>query len=332
MRILILGGTVFLGRALVEAALRRGHAVTLFNRGRSNPGLFPQVEELHGDRDSDLATLEGRRWEAVIDTSGYLPRVVRRSAELLAGAVDQYTFISSLSVYANPSLPGLDEGAPLARLADETVETVDGETYGPLKALCEKAVQEGLPGRALILRPGLIVGPYDPTDRFTYWPHRVAQGGEVLAPGRPGRAIQFIDVRDLAEWNIRLLEAGKTGVYNANGPEPRPSMAALLDTCRSVSVSPSRFTWVDEAFLLEQGVEPWMQMPLWVPESDPEAAGFFGFDVSKALAAGLTFRPLAETVSATLAWDATRPPARPWRAGISRDREAELLSAWHATT
>jgi len=261
MRYLILGGTVFLGRALVQAALARGHSLTLFNRGQSNPDLFPKVEQLHGDRATDLSALQGRHWDAVIDTCGYVPRIVRLSAEALAGATDHYTFISSLSVYADTSQPGTDESAPVGTLEDETVEQVTGETYGPLKALCERAVEQTLPGRALVIRPGLIVGPFDPTDRFTYWPHRVAQGGEVLAPGRPARPVQFIDVRDLAEWTLDMVEAKRTGVYNADGPAQPLPMEQLLDTCKIVSGSAARFTWASEEFSAEQQVEAWSQMP-----------------------------------------------------------------------
>lgn len=326
MKILILGGTVFLGRALVEAAQSAGHTVTLFNRGHSNPGLFPQVERLVGDRNESLAALQDRRWDAAVDTNGYFPRQVRQMAGLLSTAVGHYTFISSLSVYADTSQPGLTETAPLAKLTDETVEQVTGETYGPLKALCEQAANQSMPGRCLILRPGLIVGPNDPTDRFTYWPHRVAQGGKVLAPGRPDRRVQFIDVRDLAEWSLAMLEAGQQGVYNANGPAQPLTMGEVLESCRAASKNDARFTWASETYLLDQKVEPWSQMPLWVPESDPELAGFFAFDSQKAIAAGLNFRPLAVTVRDTLAWDATRPAEHAWRAGISREREAELLA------
>jgi 2'-hydroxyisoflavone reductase len=328
MEILILGGTVFLGRALVEAALNNGHRLTLFNRGHTNPGLFPQVERLTGDRAGDLSALGGRRWEAVIDTCGYVPRLVRRSAELLAGSVQHYTFVSSLSVYADTSQTGIDESAPVGVIDDPTVEEVNGETYGPLKALCEQAAEAAMPGRVLVVRPGLIVGPHDPTDRFTYWPRRVAQGGEVLAPGRPERAVQFIDVRDIAEWTISMVEAGNTGVYNADGPHQHLSMGDLLETCRDTSGGEAAFTWVSEAFLLEQGVEPWTEMPLWVPDSQPENAGFFAFDSRKAVAEGLSYRPLAETVRATLEWDAAQPADRKLRAGISRQREAELLERW----
>lgn len=330
MRILILGGSVFLGRALVEVALMRGHNLTLFNRGQSNPDLFPQVEQLHGDRAADLSVLRGRHWDAVIDTCGYVPRIVRLSAEALTGATDHYTLISSLSVYADVSQPGLDESAPVGTLQDETVEQVTGETYGPLKALCERAVEQTWPGRTLVIRPGLIVGPFDPTDRFTYWPHRVAQGGEVLAPGRPARCLQFIDVRDLAEWTLHMVERKQTGVYNADGPlQPLP-MEELLNACWAVSDSKASLTWVSEEFLAEQKVEGWSQMPLWVPESDPSNAGFFAFDNRKAVAAGLVFRHVQETVRATLEWDATRPADHVWRAGLTRKREAELLEAYGA--
>jgi 2'-hydroxyisoflavone reductase len=328
MHILILGGTVFLGRTLVEAALARGDTVTLFNRGQSNPGLFPGVEEIHGDRKVDLSPLAGRRWDALIDTCGYVPRVVRMSAEALKDAVGHYTFISSLSVYAEANRPGVDENGRLANMPDETVEEITGETYGPLKVLCERAVEAILPERSLLIRPGLIVGPHDPTDRFTYWPARVAQGGEVLAPGRPGRGVQFIDVRDLAEWTLQMIAAGQTGPYNANGPARPLPMGDLLEVSRLLSRSDAHFTWASEAFLLACQVGPWMEMPLWIPESDPESAGFFAFDSRKAIAQGLRFRPLEETVRATLEWEVTRAADHTWRAGLSRAREAELLERW----
>ncbi len=328
MKILILGGTVFLGRHLVDAALARGHDVTLFNRGQHNPDWFPLVEKLRGDRASDLSALAGRRWDRVIDTSGYVPRIVRRSAEALADAVDHYTFISTLSVYADVSRRGVDETAPVGTLADPSVEEITGETYGPLKALCEQVAEAALPERALIVRPGLIVGPYDPTDRFTYWPARVAQGGEVLAPNRPEHPTQFIDARDLAEWTMRLAEAGQTGVFNATGADEPLTLGAVLDTARDVSGSEATLTWVSEDFLLEQGVQPWSELPLWIPESDPSMAGFNHVSIARALATGLTFRPLADTVRDTLAWDAMRLSDTPRRAGLTREREAAVLAAW----
>lgn len=330
MKLLILGGTSFLGRHLVEIAQARGHTLTLFNRGQRNPDLFPDIERLRGDRDGDLTALHGHTWDAAIDTSGYFPRIVRASAELLADAVSHYTFVSSISVYSDVSIIGIDESAPVGALADPTVEEITGETYGPLKALCEQAVEQSLPDHALIIRPGLIVGPYDPTDRFTYWPHRVAQGGEVLAPARPDYLVQIIDARDLASWILTMVEAHQTGVYNATGPAHPLTLGNVLDTCRTVSGSDAHTTWVAEQFLLDQHVEPWMQLPLWVPESDPANAGFSAINCHRAIAAGLTFRPLAGTVRDTLAWDATRPPDHEWRAGITREREAELLQAWHA--
>ena len=328
MKILILGGTVFLGRHLVEAALARGHEVTLFNRGQHHPGLFPDVEKLRGDRDGNLDALRGRRWDAVVDTCGYVPRVVRASADLLAGAVKHYTFISSLSVYADTREPGIDESAPVGKLQDETVEEITGETYGPLKALCEQAAERAMPGRVLNARPGLIVGPHDPTDRFTYWPARVARGGDVLAPGRPDRRIQFIDVRDLSEWIVRAVEHNLTGVYNANGPDDPLSMGQLLETSKRISGSDATFVWGAEHFLIDSGVQPWSEVPLWIPESDSDAAGFFAFDCRKAITAGLTFRSLEDTVRDTLEWTVSRLEIGDWRAGLKPEREKELLEAW----
>lgn len=325
MKILIIGGTRFLGRALVNSALAHGHLLTLFNRGQSNPGLFPEVEHLTGDRANDLSTLEGRRWDAVIDTCGYEPGVVRRSAELLAEAVDRYVFISSISVYADVSKPGVDELAPVEKLPVGADETFAIEKYGALKALCEQVVEQALPGRALIIRPGLIVGEYDPTDRFTYWPWRVSRGGEVLAPNRPEHQTQFIDVRDLAEWIVRMVEEAHSGVYNATGLYEPVTMGKLLETSRSISGSDARFTWVSEAFLLENKVEPWKDMPLYLPESDPAYAGADQISIQKALQAGLTFRSMEDTIRSTLSWAKSRPADHAWRAGLASEREAELL-------
>lgn len=338
MNILIIGGTIFVGRALVEAALPRGHRLTLFNRGKTNPGLFAEaefsaaVETINGDRASDLALLQGRYWDAVIDTCGYVPRIVRQSAQALAESVGHYTFVSSISVYADTSQPGVTEDAPVGKLADESVEKVDGETYGPLKALCEQAVEAEFPGRTLIIRPGLIVGPYDRSDRFTYWPARLARGGEVLAPGRPERGIQFIDVRDMAEWIIRLIEQKQTGIYNADGQPETVNMEQLLLACRDAAACDAHFTWVEDAFLLEQNVGPWMELPLWIPENDPQAGGFFAVSVEKATRSGLTYRPLAEIVQSTLAWAQTRPADHEWSAGMKAEREAEVLLAWKQKT
>jgi 2'-hydroxyisoflavone reductase len=328
MNLLILGGTIFLGRHLAESALRRGHTVTLFNRGQHNPELFPEVEKLRGDRATDLDPLKGREWDAVIDTCGYFPRVVRNSAEMLRDSVGHYTFISSISVYPDFSKPGMDEAAPVGTLEDPTVEEVTGETYGPLKALCEQAVEEALPGRTLNIRPGLIVGPFDPSDRFTYWPRRVAQGGDVLAPAGPDFPVEIIDARDLAEWNLDMVEQGKTGVYNATGPDYTLTLGKVLETCKEVSGSDARFVWMDEKFLLDHEVGPWMELPLWVSGDDVD--GFSKIDCRRAIAAGLRFRPLEETVRDTLEWDRTRPADVEYRAGMKPEREQELLNAWRA--
>jgi 2'-hydroxyisoflavone reductase len=326
MKALILGGTVFLGRAVVEAALAGGHEVSLFNRG-NHPQVFPELEQLRGDRDGALEALEGRRWDVVIDPSGYVPRVVRASAALLAEAAEHYTFISSVSVYRDFTTPGMDETAPVGTLADESVEEV-GPNYGPLKALCESAAEEAFgAGRVLNVRAGLIVGPHDPTDRFTYWPSRVARGGDVLAPGSPGRQVQVIDVRDLAEWVVRMAEERLGGTFNATGPEGGLTMGRLLAACKSESGSDARFVWVDGTFVIEQGVTPWTEMPLWVPDT-PEYAGFMSVDCRRAYAAGLRSRRIEETVRATLGWDAERPADAPLRAGLSAERETTLLRAW----
>src|SRR5579871_5232277 len=263
-KILIIGGTRFMGYFATAYALERGHNVTLFNRGKSNPDAFPSAEKLRGDRDADVDLLRGHRWDAVIDTSGYVPRVVRKSAELLKDVVGQYVFISSVSVYPNIERPGADESLPVSILADPTVEEITGETYGGLKVLCEQVVESTLPGRALIVRPGLIVGPRDPTDRFDYWVRRVAQGGEVLVPGTPDYPVQGIDARDLGEWIVRLVEARATGTFNAVGPTQK--LITLLDTSRQISRSDARYTWVAEQFLHDHNVSPWENLPLWLTE------------------------------------------------------------------
>lgn len=324
MRILILGGPNFLGRAMVDAALAAGHDVTVFNRGQTNPDLYPEIEKLHGDRDGNLDALKGRRWDAVIDNSGYVPRIVRQSAELLSDAVGRYVFISSISVYRDFDHSGIDEDYPLATLEDEAVEEVTGTTYGGLKALCERAVTGVFGDRALIIRPGLIVGPHDPTHRFSYWVVRTAAGGDVLAPIGPDYRVQFIDVRDLAEWSVRMAEANAGGVYNATGPEYGLTLGALLVAARNVAASDARFVWASEEFLLANAVTPWTGLPLWVPGG----AKLHYASIARAIDAGLTFRPLADTVRDTLAWSQTEPPPDPPPSGITSEREAELLAAW----
>jgi 2'-hydroxyisoflavone reductase len=333
VRLLILGGTAYLGRHAVDAALARSHDVTLFNRGRTNPELFPQVERLRGDRDGDLSALEGRRWDAVIDPSGYLPRIVRASCELLRDAVDHYAFISSISAYADPTQPRITEDGAVALLPEGSPEEVTGETYGPYKALCEREVLDVFGGRSAIVRGGLIYGPHDQTDRSGYWPLRLAEGGEVLAPGPVERLVQLIDVRDLAEWLVHLAESRVSGVFNGTGPREPLTMGRYLETCRSVAGSDAHLVWMDEAFLLEQKVGPYSELPLWVPE---HLHAFEDVDVSRAVAAGVAYRPLEETIRGTLEWAKAHPSGgRTLRFGrlsipnaLSRDRERELLRLW----
>ncbi len=326
MRILIIGGTRFVGRHLVEAALERGHEVTLFNRGRSNPDLFPQLETILGDREKDISKLEGRIWDAVIDVAGYVPRIIRLSAEVLKENVARYVFISTISVYNDFKKLGMDESDSVGKLPDETTEEITGETYGPLKALCEQVVHDIYGERALIVRPGLVVGPHDPTDRFTYWPVRVARGGDVLAPQKPEAPIQIIDARDLAEFIISLIQKNASGVYNATGPDYELTIGKLLEVSKEVTGSDANFRWASVEFLNKHNVEAWSDMPTWIPD-DEENAGFARLDISKAIAAGLTFRPLEETVRDTLEWARRRPPDHPWRAGITAERERDLLAA-----
>lgn len=326
MKILILGGTVFLGRAIVEAGLAQGHEITLFNRGQSNSDLFPQLEKLKGDRlAGDLASVAGCHWDAVVDTCGYVPRVVRDAATQIS--TDHYTFISSISAYADNSSINQDESASLATMDDPTVEEVDGKTYGPLKVLCEEAAEEALPNKILVVRSGLIVGPNDRSDRFTYWPVRIAQGGEVLAPGDPSDPVQIIDVRDQAEWIIRMIEANVTGIFNVTGPATTLTMGDCLAECKTVANSDATFTWVSEEFLAEQEVGAYVEMPLWVPSEN--YAGFSRYNIDKAIASGLTFRSLADTIEATLDFHNSRSADYQLRAGLTANRETELLHGWH---
>lgn len=314
MKLLVLGGTRFLGRHLVEAALDRRHEVTLFNRGQTNPDLFPEAERLRGNRDGDLGALEGRTWDAVVDTCGYFPRVVRASAEALRDSVEHYTFISTVSVYADLNTPPT-ESSPLGTIEDETVEEFgpEFENYGPLKALCERAVQDVYGDRALIIRPGFIVGPHDPTDRFTYWAVRAVDGDPALAPGPPERPLQFIDVRDLSEWMLRLIEERRSGVFNAtNEGVPFRDVLAGADV-----------TWASDEFLAEQGVTE-EQLPLWSP--DPQFAALHEADVAAAVGAGLTLRPVEQTVGDTAEW--RRGNDGELVTGMSKEREAELIAAW----
>lgn len=330
MKLLLLGGTGFLSQHIVESALRHDHTVTIFNRGQTHPEFFPDVERIRGDREKDLVALSGRRWDAAIDTCGYVPRIVRMSVASLADKVEHYTFISSISVYADADVNGLDESYPVGKLSDETTEEVTGESYGPLKALCEQVVEQTFPTRSLIIRPGLIAVPGDPTGRTTYWPRRLAQDGEVLLPDHKDQPVQFIDARDLAEWTIRMVEGKQAGTYNATGPVHPLTLQQFLEQCRAVSGGGARFTWVSEEFLLVHGIAPWSELPLWIPRT--LGVSLNAASMRKALAAGLTLRPLAETVHDTLLWVRTHPDPIAQAKNLSPQREAELLRKWHEHT
>lgn len=317
MKLLVLGGTEFLGRALVESALERGHEVTLFNRGRTNPELFPEAEKLRGDRAVD--PLPSGRWDVVVDTSGYLPATVRRAAEALRDS-ERYVFVSSVSVYADFST-GPREDSDRAELGEmPSDEMLPGyENYGALKALCEDVVTEVFGDRALTVRPGLIVGPHDPTGRFTYWPHRIARGGDFLVPGPPEETVQIVDVRDLGSWIVDLAERRESGVFNAT--HPGLPWSELVESCLRVSAAEGSAVWVDSGFLAGQGVGEWMELPLWL--SDPDSLGMMQADVSRAVESGLTFRPLDETVRGTLERAQTTEGV-----GLAPDRERELIETW----
>jgi 2'-hydroxyisoflavone reductase len=329
MRLLILGGTRFAGRHLAAAALDAGHEVTLFNRGLTHPELFPRAEKLRGDRDRDAdlaAALAGRQWDAVADCCGYRPEQVAAAVRCLGGAVQRYLFLSTISVYADFAV-GPDEGSPLKAAPGPDVERREDLHYGALKAQCEAVVEEEMPGRALVVRSGLMIGPHDRTQRFAWWVRRVAAGGEVLAPGRPEHPLQLLDARDLAAWMLLALVRGAAGRFNATSPRGRLTFGGLLDACRAVAASAARFTWVDGSFLAANGVRPMDDLPLWLPE---EARGFFAVDTARAAAAGLTLRPLAHSIRAVLAESHPAPPAAAASARLSPQREAELLQAWHA--
>ena len=339
LRILILGGTGFTGPFQIQYALKRGHKITTFNRGKTHPGETPEgVEQLIGDRNGQLDALKNRQWDVVIDNPTSAPVWVRDAAQILKGNVDRYVFISTISVYADTSKPGTDESAPLAKYTGpdamkesrESIIASKFALYGPLKALSEQEAEKWFPKKTLIIRPGLIVGPRDETDRFTYWPMRVDRGGEVLAPGAPSDPVQFIDGRDLAEWTIRMVENGETGIYNATGPVKQLGIGDTLETVKSALSSSAKFTWVNADFLEAQKVAPWSDMPVWIPPRGEEAGGN-QISNKRALDKGLTFRPLAETARDTLAWFKTLPQDRQshLKAGLAPEREAEVLAAWH---
>lgn len=332
-KILFLGGTNFIGPHQVEFALRRGHEVTLFNRGRTNTHLFPEVEKLVGDRQDDLSALEGRRWDVVVDNSAINPAWVERSARLLKDTCERYVFVSTRSVYSDTSRVPMSSAAPVWTHESAGVKPgADRLPYGLSKALAERVVQEEFGAeRTLVFRPGLIIGPGDPTDRFTYWPVRIHRGGEVLAPGDGADPVQIIDVRDFAEWLVAMVEADESGVYNVVGPRtPRP-MAELLYGIRAVTTAETTFTWVDADFAINAQLRPYAELPVWQPARG-RFAGFARFDLTPEVEKGLKFRPLADTASATLEYHFSRSEERQaaFRAGVGAEREREVLGMWRA--
>jgi 2'-hydroxyisoflavone reductase len=336
MKLLILGGTRFLGRHLAEQALQRGHMVTLLHRGRSGPGLFPEAQHLLADRDGDLQVLASGQWDAAIDTSAYVPRQVRALGPVLGLRVGHYQLVSSISAYASFDDGGSDEDAPTATLEDPSTEAITGATYGGLKALCEQAAQALFGSRCLINRPGLLVGPHDPTGRFTWWVQRLQRGGIVLAPGDPATPVQFIDARDAAAWMLLQAERATAGVFNLTGPLPSQplTMGAFLDSARATLNPGATLQWVGERYLLDEGVAPWSDLPVWLPQAQ---SGLHRTPLVRAVATGLQTRPLAHTLMDTATWAAMQAapkpadggPARP-AVGLGADREAALLAGWAA--
>jgi len=326
MKILIIGGTRFVGRYLVKSVQRNGHEITLFNRGQTNPEIYPDIEQIHGDRDGGLNKLKRRKWDAVIDTCGYFPRLVNDSASFLKNRVGQYVFISTVSVYKDHSKPGNNEKSPLGTIKEKTIEEITGESYGPLKVLCEKAVKRHFPTATLIIRPGIIVGPHDPTDRFTYWPYRIGLGGKVLMPKPKNYPIQYIDVRDLGDWTIDLMERKKNGIFNAIGPEKLLTMQKFVEAGKSVLNSKAEFIWANKKFLLDRDVEEWRDLPIWI--AGKKFIGLTRTSCAKAFANGLKFRSPGETIKDTYEWCRKRPKNYQWRAGLNPKREKELLREW----
>lgn len=335
MKLLIIGGTGFLGRYLVDSALKHGHSVTVFNRGRNNNVVGPEVEKLVGDRKNNLDLLKGRQWDAAIDTCGMAPWDVKMSANILADNIEHYTFISSISVYSKLDKPGVDENTEVSTLSEKEMEEMKSDStgntlykyYGAAKYLCEEEAEGAMPGRVLNVRPGLLVGAHDRTDRFTYWIRRIAMGGEVMCPGNPEAPVQFIDTADIAEWIIRACEKRVVGVFNATGPKDTLTMGCLLENIKKVSKSDAVLKWVSEEFLFDNNVKYWSDMPLWIPDRI-NSPGFLGADINKALNEGLEFRPLSQTIQSTLDWDRTRDKSIKLNAGITLEREEELLKLW----
>ena len=327
MNVLVIGGTSFLGPHLVDALIGRGHRVTTFNRGRNPSPPHPQIERVVGDRALDMGRLAGRRFDAVIDTCGYFPRVVGLTLDVLASEVDSYAFVSTISVYGESLDEPRDETCPVATAADPTLEEITAQSYGPLKALCESTVRTRMDGRAFVIRPGLIVGPLDPTDRFTYWPHRAALGGEMLVPGERDHNISFIDARDLASFIVGGVERRLTGTFNASGDTAATKMGDLIDACVRAAGDVATPTWVDEAFVKANEIEPWSELPAWIPAGEDS---LMWASSARAVREGLTYRPLDETVRATLDFTRAKGLDRKLKSGLSSERESDLLRRWHA--
>lgn len=325
MNILILGGTIFLGKHIVNAALAKNHTVTLFNRGKHNPEWFPDLEKIKGDREVDLSGLKGRKFDAVIDTCGYVPGVVKRSAEFLRDSAGHYTFISSISVYNDFKKLNMNENSPVGVVTDGNFSEMTMENYGPLKALCEKEVTDVFGDDASIVRSGLIVGDGDFSDRFTYWVRRIANGGKVIIPVSKVNNVQFIDVKDLADWTLKMCEEKISGVYNSTGPLDTLSLNDFTAKCKDFSGSDAEFIYMDEKFLLDENVVPFRDLTLWLPEED---AGVNNIDITKAKKAGLTIRPLEDTFKDTIQYDLSRGPDFKLRTGLSEEKESELLEKW----
>lgn len=337
MKVLILGGTRFLGKAVVEEGLKREHTITLFNRG-NNKETFPELEHLIGDRNGDVSQLKDRKWDAVMDTCGFAPHQINKMAAVLGDNIDHYTFISSISVYKDWIPHNIAEDYPLQSMPMERLKDVEEgkvapyEHYGALKVLCEEAAEKHWPGRVLNVRAGHIVGPFDYTDRLPYWLNRVAQGGDVLIPGRHDRPIQLIDVKDIAAWVFNMAENQLSGTFNVTSPAEKLTMEKLLDTCKTVTNSDAEFVWADEQFFLDHRIQPWTEMPLWIPEQFPLEGqaepwtGSFSISIDKAMKAGLTFRPFEDTIHDVYQWEKTRQDLER-KAGITRQKEQELLAA-----
>lgn len=338
MKVLILEGTRFLGKALVEEGLKRGHEITLFNRG-NNKEDFSEVEQLIGDRDSDVSQLKNKKWDVVMDTCGFAPHQINKIATVLGDRIEHYTYISSISVYKDWIPLNIAEDYQLQSMPPDRLKDVEEgkisyyEHYGALKVLCEAEAEKYWPVRVLNIRAGHLVGPFDYTDRLPYWVQRVAEGGKIVVPGRPDRSIQVIDVKDLATWVFDKAEKRKAGTYNVTGPDYELTMEELLNTCKAVTNSDAEFVWIDEQFVVDHQITPWTDMPFWIPEQFPLEGenepwkGSFRISIKKAIDAGLSFRLLEDTIHDVYQWEKTRQDSER-KAGISREKEQELLDAW----